>query len=450
MNFLSNISTDWLSFGVKQIDSIKLNWIANIIKFLIESVGITAVGIIIFTLIIKTIVLPLDVFSKYKTKRQSLIMERMRPQMEKLQKQYANDKNMYSQKVMELYKKNGYSMLGICLPSIVSLVIFIGVFSQFSTYSQYANLELYRGMVDAYNSVVTQYVDESRTAVWEYDESGNYKINVSGTSTDSYAFLIEGTDTDGETAYLVDFDAFDKYYKEYGASNYEEFNKLYESYKNYSNNSTGNNTDGKDTQFEMMSLIKEHITESAREAAADYYHKEVKSVRFLWVKNIWYPDSALEKEVPSFDDFVSSVSKASDMTNYEESYNEVTANLTSEKGQVNGYFVLIILAIAIMFLSQFFTMRMQKGMNELGTVDGSGKRTNKILLIAMPIIYGFLSFLYSAGFTIYMIANSTYSFLTTIIVNKSLNIKFKRMEERNELDRFLRKSSKAGKKRKKS
>ena len=141
---------------VKQLDPIILNWIGEIIRWLVEGVGITAVGVIIFTVVLKTIVMPLDVFSKFKTKKQSLIMERMRPQMEKLQKQYANDKNMYNQKVMELYKKNGYSMMGICLPTLVSLVIFMVVFSQFSTYSQYANLELYRGMVEAYNGVAQE------------------------------------------------------------------------------------------------------------------------------------------------------------------------------------------------------------------------------------------------------------------------------------------------------
>ena len=116
MNFLATLpaeSTGFISFMVKQISQIELNWIGEIIKFLVEGIGITAVGVIIFTLILKTIVMPLDVFSKVKTKKQSLIMKRMRPQMEKLQKQYANDKAMYNQKVMELYKKNGYSMLGI-------------------------------------------------------------------------------------------------------------------------------------------------------------------------------------------------------------------------------------------------------------------------------------------------------------------------------------------------
>ena len=405
---------------VNQIESIDLNWIGDIIKWLIEGVGITAVGIIIFTLVLKTIVMPLDVFSKFKTKKQSLIMERMRPQMEKLQKQYANDKNMYNQKVMELYKKNGYSMLGICLPTIVSLVIFMVVFSQFSTYSQYANLELYRGMVDAYNGVAANYV---------YDDS----------DSGSDGFLLESTDSDGEVVYRVDFDRFETYYNAHMTA---EIDDSYEDYiAGYDSDG-----DGQLTENDMFRAVKNYMAGFARQAAADYYHAEKQG--FIWVGNIWYPDSMLNREVPSFDNFVSSLSRASNLSNYEESYNEVTAYLTAEKEAYNGYFVLIVLAIGMMFLSQFVTMRMQKGMNELGTVDGSGKRTNKWLLILMPIIYGIFSFFYSAAFSIYMVVNTTYSFLTTIIVNKALDRKFKKLEERQELDRYLHKSVKTDKGRK--
>lgn len=405
---------------VKQIESIDLNWIGDIIKWLVEGVGITAVGIIIFTLVLKTVVMPLDVFSKFKTKKQSLIMERMRPQMEKLQKQYANDKNMYNQKVMELYKKNGYSMLGICLPTIVSLVIFMVVFSQFSTYSQYANLELYRGMVDAYNGVAANYV---------YDDS----------DSGSDGFLLESTDSDGEIVYRVDFDRFETYYNAHMTA---EIDDSYEDYiAGYDSDG-----DGQLTENDMFRAVKNYMAGFARQAAADYYHAEKQG--FIWVGNIWYPDSMLNREVPSFDNFVSSLSRASNLSNYEESYNEVTAYLTAEKEAYNGYFVLIVLAIGMMFLSQFVTMRMQKGMNELGTVDGSGKRTNKWLLILMPIIYGIFSFFYSAAFSIYMVVNTTYSFLTTIIVNKALDRKFKKLEERQELDRYLHKSVKTDKGRK--
>lgn len=417
MNLLANISGQsegFISFMVKQLAAIDLNWIGDIIKFLVEGVGITAVGIIIFTLILKTIVMPLDVFSKVKTKKQSLIMKRMRPQMEKLQKQYANDKNMYNQKVMELYKKNGYSMLGICLPTLVSLVIFMVVFSQFSTYSQYANLELYRGMVNAYNSDAAVYVCE------DIDEPYNSQSN--------YGFLLENRDSDGEVVYRVDFDRFALYYADHKTADQPSYDELVKDVQ---------------TENDMFIIIKEYMAESAREAAATYYHENNQG--FLWVGNIWYPDSLLNKEVPSFDSFVSSVSRAADMSNYEESYNEVTAHLQTEKNTYNGYFVLIVLAIGMMFLSQFFMMRMQKDMNELGTVDGSGKRTNKYMLILMPIIYGVFSFFYSAGFSIYMITNTLYSFITTLIVNKALDVKFRKLEERNELDRYLRKPSKAEK-----
>lgn len=411
MNFLATLpaeSTGFISFMVKQISQIELNWIGEIIKFLVEGIGITAVGVIIFTLILKTIVMPLDVFSKVKTKKQSLIMKRMRPQMEKLQKQYANDKAMYNQKVMELYKKNGYSMLGICLPTVVSLVVFMVVFSQFSTYSQYANLELYRGMVTAYNEVAQEYV---------YDEENNAE-----------GFLIAAKDSDGEEVYRVDFGKFEEYYTANRAQNDPTYEVL---------------TADVETENDMFIIIKDYMAEFARDASAQYY--EENNQGFLWVGNIWYPDSMLNKEVPTFDKFVSSLSRASDLSNYEESYNEVTAHLDKQKDTYNGYFVLIVIAIGMMFLSQFFMMRMQKDMNELGTVDGSGQRTNKWMLILMPIIYGVFSFFYSAAFSLYMITNTLYSFVTTLIVNKALDVKFRKLEERQELDKYLRKPSKAEK-----
>lgn len=294
------------------------------------------------------------------------------------------------------------------------------VFSQFSTYSQYANLELYRGMVDAYNGVAANYV---------YDDS----------DSGSDGFLIESTDSDGETVYRVDFDRFETYYNAHMTA---EIDDSYEDYiAGYDSDG-----DGQLTENDMFRAVKNYMAGFARQAAADYYHAEKQG--FIWVGNIWYPDSMLNREVPSFDNFVSSLSRASNLSNYEESYNEVTAYLTAEKEAYNGYFVLIVLAIGMMFLSQFVTMRMQKGMNELGTVDGSGKRTNKWLLILMPIIYGIFSFFYSAAFSIYMVVNTTYSFLTTIIVNKALDRKFKKLEERQELDRYLHKSVKTDKGRK--
>ena len=412
---LLNISTNFIDFAVEKISSVNLNWIGKIIQWLIEGVSIVGLGIILFTVILKTIVLPLDIYSRYKMKKQSLLMKAMRPQMEKLQKQYANDKQMYNQKVMELQKEHGISMFGACLPMIISLVIFILVFNAFSTYSQFANLQSYNGMVEAYNVSVEQFVLT--------DENGQ-TLHEDG-------FLIRTTDESlGTFAYLVDFDAFVK-----------------------KANETQNVIDAENfasvTESEKMVFVRDFVREGARKASADYYRGHRNN--FLWVKNIWYPDSLLNKEVPNFSNFSSSISRATGSglnATYEESYNEVTYYLRTDgysKGKLegktyNGYFILIVLAIGLMFAQQFISMRMQKDANDLSTVDGSGARTNKWMLILMPLIYGIFSFFYSAAFSTYMITNTIYGLITTVILNKIMNVSFAKKEASGELFKKKNKS----------
>ncbi|MDE6442681.1 MAG: YidC/Oxa1 family membrane protein insertase [Clostridia bacterium] len=395
---LLEVSTNFIDFAVEKMSIIDLNWIGTVIKWLIEGIGIVGVGIIVFTLALKTITLPLDVYSRVKMKKQSLLMKKMRPQMEKLQKQYANDKNMYSQKVMELQKQNGISMFGACLPMIVTLIIFMVVFGAFSTYSQYANLSTYNKMVERYNSSVQEYVY---------------------TDDNKDGFLMPQTDESiGETAYLVNFDAF----------------------KAEADKNSFTLPEGFDTKPEAdkIEVVRGYVRENARRAAADYYRAE--KADFLWVGNIWYPDSMLNKVAPDFSKFSSSVTRASGNVDasYEESYNEVNYYILNEgylnengglEGKTyNGYFVLIVLAIGFMLLQQFISMRSQKDANELGTVDGSGARTNKWMLIMMPIIYGVFSFFYSAAFSIYMITSTLYGLASTLIINKVMDASFARQE----------------------
>jgi YidC/Oxa1 family membrane protein insertase len=344
-------------------------------------------------------------------KKQSLVMKKMRPQLEKLQQQYANDKQMYNQKVMELQKKNGYSVFAACIPQIVSLVIFFVVFSAFSSYSQYANLESYNDMVTAYNGVVETFV---------YDET-----------TNSDGFLIENED---KTDYYVDFDKFiDRYNKEKSAEDKtwvtKDSNGVFaDLIELYNKDNTSNPLQvGIETQSEeiKISLISEYyINPRAAQAAADFYEEHNNS--FLWVRNLWYPDSMLNKEIPSFSKFKSSISKAKIGDEYLDSYERVTANLTEQKDAYNGYFVLIVISIGGMILQQFLSMRANKDANELSTVDGSQNQMNKTMMIMMPIIYGVFAFLYSASFSLYMITNTFYSIITTLVINKIMDGWFKK------------------------
>ena len=85
-----------------QTYDVSLNWIGQIIEWLIRGIGAVGVGIIVFSLLLKLIVLPFDIYQRISMRKQNLQMEANKEKMEKLQKQYANDKEMYNKKLMEM------------------------------------------------------------------------------------------------------------------------------------------------------------------------------------------------------------------------------------------------------------------------------------------------------------------------------------------------------------
>ena len=114
LNFLSVAVNTYSGFGMP----FDLNWIGNIIKWLIDGCHSIGLGIILFTLILKLITLPFDIISRVSTKKNSLKMKRMRPQLEKLQRQYANDKALYNQKMQALAHHQRLETIGTMTASI--------------------------------------------------------------------------------------------------------------------------------------------------------------------------------------------------------------------------------------------------------------------------------------------------------------------------------------------
>lgn len=441
MNIFNLLSTSqsFIEVSVEGIGTVDLKWIGYVISWIFNLVsdvpGAVAVGVILFTLMLKTFVLPLDIYSRVKMRKQSLLMESMRPEMEKLQKQYASDQQMYNQKVMELQRAHGYNPIGACLPTLISLVIFIVVFQSFSQYSQYANLSSYNDMTKAYCSAVNKYVlreytldDESNEYVAaDPDKDEYFLIAAIENGESSYTLDVQPhhvnengalVDADGKElkvyGYFVDYDKFGAYYESEQVGNTLPENWA-EMLEEGSNGVTGKNE-----------VVENFVRLGARIEAAKYYEEHKSATSLIWIGNVWYPDSMLNKEVPDYSSFRSTITRAAGSidANYEESYNEVTHDLAKQKDTYNGYFVLIVLAIGFMFLQQFITMRSQKAASEFSSVDGQGARTNKMMMIIMPVIFGLFSFFYSAAFSIYMIVNTCYSLISTLIINKIVSVRF--------------------------
>ncbi len=98
-----------------------LGWIIEQIYSLVANYGL---AIIIFTVIIKLLLLPLNVKSQKAMRRQ----QKIQPILQQLQTKYANDQEKLQREMMKLYKENGISMTGGCLPMIIQMPILVGLY----------------------------------------------------------------------------------------------------------------------------------------------------------------------------------------------------------------------------------------------------------------------------------------------------------------------------------
>ncbi len=421
-----------------------LNFLGNIIKWIVEIVPNVGLGIILFTLILKVITLPLDIYSKSSMRKNSLKMEKMRPQLEKLQKQYANDQNTYNAKMMEMYKKNGYSMLGACLPMIVTLVIFMIVLGAFSDYSAYTNVDVYRKMAAKYNEAVLVYApdpDTAQPAKVEYttDDENNSEGKFTCTRKDTYEqedkvlrvvitrtlVLDEGTDHTKEELW-EGVSASDVKYEVISGQVSTCTDEAFLAALNEAKESE----EGKDLDEGAQAVLALKIL--GRDVAEKQYQAE--NSHFLWIKNIWLSDTS----------YTHPVQKEAGVP--QETFDEITKNLSAEKSAANGYFILIVISIGSMFLSQFILMKSQKAQNELQTADGRGAKTQKIMMIVMPIMFGIFAFAYSAAFSIYMIVSSLYGIVSTLLINFFIDRKFAKIEEREIQEKYNKRIPQAVKK----
>ena len=82
------------------------------------------IALILFSLILKVILLPMNI----KSKKSMLKMSRVAPLAKALEAQYGDDKAKYQQEVMKLYKEEGVSTTGGCLWSFIPLLILLPLY----------------------------------------------------------------------------------------------------------------------------------------------------------------------------------------------------------------------------------------------------------------------------------------------------------------------------------
>lgn len=331
--------------------------------------GVASFGwtVVLFTVILRLILSPLDIWQKVISRRNNKAMERMKPQLEALQARYADDKQRLQQEQMALYKKEKYSTMGMCLPTIVTFVVFFVVFAGFRQMVGYQFAKDYKECVKAYNTSIAEQIEANKDADYIVD-NGDGKWDI---------------DDVAKTESGADF---------YAAAKKNAQQAVYNVY---------------------------------------YSEDQVTIRSFLWIKNIFVSDNwaqAVPDFATVTGQKGMATSKLTGITIDE--YNDVMADVLGtggygKDGKWNGLLILPILSIALSFLSTKLLSGSQAqppappqdAQGEGAEKAQSQQQTMKMMQYVMPIMMGVFALFYSGAFALYMFTSSLCAILFQLTFN---------------------------------
>lgn len=331
--------------------------------------GVASFGwtVVLFTVVLRLILSPLDIWQKVIARKNNKAMERMKPQLEVLQARYADDKQRLQQEQMALYKKEKYSTMGMCLPTIVTFVVFFVVFAGFRQMVGYQFAKDYKECVKTYNASIAEQIEQNKDK----------------------EFIVDN----GDGKYDID----DVAKTEAGAEFYAKAKK-----------------NAQHTVYEVY-----------------YSEDQVTIRSFLWIKNIFVSDNwaqAVPDFATVTGQKGMATSKLTGITIDE--YNDVMAEVLGtggygKDGKWNGLLILPVLSIALSLLSTKLLSGSQAqppapAQNAQGEGAEKAKaqqQSMKMMQYVMPIMMGVFALFYSGAFALYMFTSSLCAILFQLTFN---------------------------------
>ena len=112
----------FLSFSIADIIQVPFGYLLDWLYQLSGSYGF---ALIVFSVVVQLVMLPMTA----KSKKSMMKMSRLQPQMQELQRRYADDPQRQNQALQNLYKEEGVSMGGGCLWSLLPLLIILPLYT---------------------------------------------------------------------------------------------------------------------------------------------------------------------------------------------------------------------------------------------------------------------------------------------------------------------------------
>ncbi len=104
-------------------DSIRQG-LGSVLAFFYSIIPNSGVAIILLTVAVRLVLFPLTA----KQAKSMIAMQRVQPEIKKLQAKYKNDRQKLNEEMMKFYKENQINPLGGCLPLLLQMPVFIALY----------------------------------------------------------------------------------------------------------------------------------------------------------------------------------------------------------------------------------------------------------------------------------------------------------------------------------
>lgn len=169
-----------LAFRLADIIQVPFGWLLDVLYRFTTSYGW---ALILFSIIVKTILMPTTI----KSKRSMMKMSRLTPRIQEIQKKYEGDQQKQNMAIQELYKSEGVSMGGGCLWSLLPLLILIPLYRIIReplTYILHQDAEVSTALMEA--------VKAAKPAAFEGIQEAYHQLVAAANLTPEIAKSVEG------------------------------------------------------------------------------------------------------------------------------------------------------------------------------------------------------------------------------------------------------------------
>lgn len=383
-----------------------IRWIANILGFIMNlfyividkfGIGKISICIIVFTIIVKLVMLPINIKQQKTMKLNSVIM----PEIQAIQKKYANKKDNDSMMKQQaelnaVYQKYGTSPTGGCLPMLIQFPILLALYAVMACLPNYIN-----EIQDMYNNGVVSYVIGT-------DESGKL----------DYHTIHELKDLAGLNDVLLDESGdenLDKLVTAYFGQkgNYEDEEIKDAVYNSFT--SAYSNVFGKQDAWAIVEASFDEAIENAQDlkaiSEADWKKVEDKDL----AEYADYTDEDWDALISSYETILDKLDD--NHKDIQVSYSFFTIDLS--KSPANGVKIAIIIPI-LSALAQLLNMKISMSSQQNtgnGTAD-SMMSSMKVMSYSMCVVSAIFCYTFPAGFGLYWVISSAVQVVIQLILNK--------------------------------